>query len=198
MSTSRLEAFSDGVIAVIITIMVLELRAPAAGTGPALLAVAPSFLIYLLSFVVVAIMWVNHHHLLYTARRADVRLLWANNNLLFWMSLTPFVTAWMGTHPTAPVPVALYGVVLCLAAQSFGLLRNALARQHRDDPALHVILRGRGRTKARLASALYALSVGLAFVSVYLAYAVYVLIPALYFLPERQLESDALVLMGKR
>src|SRR5271166_3501798 len=112
MGTNRIEAFSDGVIAVIITIMVLEMKVPRDTTLTSLLGIAPQFLAYLLSFLVVAIMWVNHHHLLHAARRADARLLWSNNNLLFWMSLIPFVTAYMGDHFRDPRAVALYGVVL--------------------------------------------------------------------------------------
>src|SRR4030081_765001 len=108
MTTSRLEAFSDGVIAIIVTIMVLELRPPVQPTVQGLLRVAPSLLSYLLSFLVVAIMWVNHHHMIHSVRRADARLLWSNNTLLFWMSLVPFVTAFMGNNPRDPRAVALY------------------------------------------------------------------------------------------
>ena len=188
MSTSRLEAFSDGVIAVIITIMVLELHAPADSSWGALRAVAPAFFVYVLSFIVVAIMWGNHHHLLHTARRATGRLIWANANLLFWMSLIPFVTAWMGTHPAAQVPVALYGVVMMLAGGSFHILRTELSRQHYDDLALRAIDASAFK-RIRLSVGLYALSVGTAFVWVYLSYAIFVLIPAWYFLPDRKIEQ---------
>src|SRR5271167_2722969 len=136
MGTNRLEAFSDGVIAVIITIMVSELKVPGDTTLGSLRSVAPQFLSYLLSFLIVAIMWVNHHHLLHAARRPDARLLWSNNILLFWMSLVPFVTAYMGNSPHDPRAVALYGVVLSLCSVSFALLRTAIANHHRDDPDL--------------------------------------------------------------
>jgi uncharacterized membrane protein len=134
IGTNRLEAFSDGVIAVIITIMVLELKVPRDTTLVSLHGVLPQFLSYLLSFLVVAIMWVNHHHMLHSARRADARLLWSNNILLFWMSLVPFVTAFMGNHPRDPLAVALYGVVLTLCSLSFALLRSAIIQHHHDNP----------------------------------------------------------------
>src|SRR5271167_1214855 len=125
MGTNRLEAFSDGVIAVIITIMVSELKVPGDTTLGSLRSVAPQFLSYLLSFLVVAIMWVNHHHLLHSARRADARLLWSNNNLLFWMSLVPFVTAYMGNSPRDPRAVALYGLIMFMCGSAFSILRAA-------------------------------------------------------------------------
>src|SRR5437660_8754082 len=134
MTTSRLEAFSDGVIAIIVTIMVLELRAPAQPTLRALLKVAPVFLSYALSFLVVAIMWVNHHHMIHSVRQVTARLLWLNLNLLFWMSLIPFVTDYMGKNYRQPLPVALYGASLTLCAAGFYLLRIELACQHQDDP----------------------------------------------------------------
>src|SRR5271155_1963281 len=136
MGTNRLEAFSDGVIAVIITIMVLELKVPRDTTLASLRSLGPQFLSYVLSFLVVAIMWVNHHHLLRSARRADARLLWSNNILLFWMSLVPFVTAFMGNSPHDPRAVALYGIVLTLCSISFVLLRTVIAQHHREDPDL--------------------------------------------------------------
>jgi uncharacterized membrane protein len=134
IGTNRLEAFSDGVIAVIITIMVLELKVPRDTTLVSLRGVLPQFLSYLLSFLVVAIMWVNHHHMLHSARRADARLLWSNNTLLFWMSLVPFVTAYMGNNWRDPRAVALYGVVLSLCSVSFAVLRSAIIQHHRDNP----------------------------------------------------------------
>src|SRR5271170_2008946 len=124
MGTGRIEAFSDGVIAVIITIMVLELRVPADPSMAALLRQAPVFCSYGLSFIVVAILWVNHHHLLHAAKRADAALLWANNNLLFWMSLIPFVTAYMGQNHRSALAVAMYGAVLAITATSFTILRR--------------------------------------------------------------------------
>src|SRR5215467_2064323 len=129
MTTGRLEAFSDGVIAIIVTIMVLELRTPAQPTWPALLKVAPIFISYGLSFLVVAIMWVNHHHLIHAVRKVTARLLWSNLNLLFWMSLVPFVTEFVGKNYHEPMAVALYGLDLALCGCSFWLLRTELVRQ---------------------------------------------------------------------
>src|SRR6266704_3930203 len=119
MSTNRLEAFSDGVIAIIVTIMVLELRAPSQPTLAALWKVAPVFISYGLSFLVVAIMWVNHHHLIHAVREVNARMLWSNLNLLFWMSLIPFVTDFLGRNPHAPFPVSLYGFDLSLCGVAF-------------------------------------------------------------------------------
>jgi uncharacterized membrane protein len=186
MGTNRLEAFSDGVIAVIITIMVLELRVPRDATLASLRTVLPQFLSYLLSFVVVAIMWVNHHHLLHAARRADARLLWANVLLLFWMSLVPFVTAYMGNNHRDARPVALYGVVLSLCSVSFALLRTAIMQHHRDNPEMlryhrHVAF------KNVLSLLLYGASVVLAFVDVRISFCIFVFVALSYFLPERKL-----------
>jgi uncharacterized membrane protein len=185
MKTSRLEAFSDGVIAVIITIMVLELKVPHAGTPGALLADTPSLLVYCLSFAVVAIMWVNHHHLVEKARRADAALLWSNNNLLFWMSLIPFVTAYLGENCHAPLAVSVYGGVLTFACAAFLLLQIVLAKQDRDDAARQIEFRRLNR-KGIVSIGCYATSVGLAWVSVYFSFAIFVIIPLIYFWPERR------------
>src|SRR6201993_2103145 len=133
MTTSRLEAFSDGVIAIIVTIMVLELRAPSQPTWPALLKIAPVFISYGLSFLIVAIMWVNHHHLIHAVRQVTARLLWSNLNLLFWMSLVPFVTDFVGKNYREPMAVALYGLDLTLCSSAFYLLRIELVRQDGRD-----------------------------------------------------------------
>ena len=185
MKTSRLEAFSDGVIAVIITIMVLELKVPHTAAPEALLTMAPSFLVYGLSFLVVAIMWVNHHHLIEKARHANAALLWANNYLLFWMSLIPFVTAYLGENCHEPLAVAVYGAVMTIASSGFLLLQTTLARQQGKDPALQLEFR-RLNHKALTALAFYAASVGLAFYSVYASFAIFVIFPLLYFWPERK------------
>jgi uncharacterized membrane protein len=186
MGTNRLEAFSDGVIAVIITIMVLELKVPRDTTLSSLRSMAPQFLSYLLSFLVVAIMWVNHHHMLHSARRADARLLWSNNGLLFWMSLVPFVTAYMGNNPRDPRAVALYGIVLSLCSVAFALLRTAIAQHHRDDPDLFLYHR-RMRFKNVSSMLLYMASVPLAFVDVRIAFFIFVYVALSYFFPERKL-----------
>ena len=186
MTTSRLEAFSDGVIAIIVTIMVLELRAPAQPTWPALLKVAPVFLSYGLSFLVAAIMWVNHHHLIHAVRKVTARLLWSNLNLLFWMSLIPFVTDFLGKNYHQPMAASLYGLDLTLCGSSFYLLRTELARQDSGDPNLSEYHAAMQRKNA-FSAALYLLSVPLAYVSVYASFFIFALIPAMYFLPEKRL-----------
>jgi uncharacterized membrane protein len=191
MGTNRLEAFSDGVIAVIITIMVLELRVPQDATLASLRSVLPQFLSYLLSFAVVAIMWVNHHQMLHAARRADGRLLWANNLLLFWMSLVPFVTAYMGNNHRDPRAVALYGIVLSFCSVSFALLRMAIIRHHSDNPEMlryhrHVAF------KNVYSLVLYVAAVVLAYRDVRISFFIFVFVALSYFLPERTLsEADA-------
>jgi len=190
MGTNRLEAFSDGVIAVIITIMVLELKVPRDTTLASLRGVLPQFLSYLLSFVVVAIMWVNHHHLLHSARRADARLLWSNNTLLFWMSLVPFVTAFMGNNSSDPRAVALYGIVLSLCSIAFVLLRAAIIAHHRGDEEM-VGYHRRVQFKNFVSLFLYMASVPLAFVDVRIAFFIFVFVALSYFLPERKLAEVA-------
>lgn len=190
MSTSRVEAFSDGVIAIIVTIMVLQLTHPTQPTLAALLKQAPIFLSYALSFMVVAIMWVNHHHLIHAVLEVNARFLWSNMNLLFWMSLTPFVTDFMGRNPRAPFPVSLYGVSLAMCGFAFWILRIELARQHRSDPEMSEY-HSRVQVKNLFSAFLYLSAAGLAHVSVYISYFIYVLIPALYFLPEKKLATNA-------
>ena len=189
MTTSRLEAFSDGVIAIIVTIMVLELRAPAQPTWPALLKIAPVFISYGLSFLVVAIMWVNHHHMIHVVRHVTARLLWSNLNLLFWMSLVPFVTEFVGKNYREPMAVALYGLDMTLCSAAFCLLRAELMRQesHNDDMMEY----HRGVQRKNICSLLlYLSSAPLAYVSIYASFFVFALIPALYFLPEKKLADS--------
>jgi len=186
MTTSRLEAFSDGVIAIIVTIMVLQLTHPAEPTLASLLKQAPIFLSYALSFVVVAIMWVNHHHLIHAVREVTARLLWSNVNLLFWMSLIPFVSDFLGRNPRVPFPVSLYGFDLAMCGFAFWLLRIELVRQHRHDPEMSEY-HSRMQLKNLFSGVLYLSAGGLAHVSIYISYFVYVLIPVIYFLPERKL-----------
>jgi uncharacterized membrane protein len=195
MTTSRLEAFSDGVIAIIVTIMVLELRAPAQPTLPALLKVAPIFLSYGLSFMVVAIMWVNHHHLVHAVHSVTARLLWSNLYLLFWMSLVPFVTDYMGKNYREPMTVALYGLDLWLCATGYYLLRKELIHQSRHDPAMVEYHQGIQRKNA-FSGGLYLLAVPLAYVSIYASFFIFALIPALYFLPEKKLAGEGSARVG--
>jgi len=189
MTTNRLEAFSDGVIAIIITIMVLELRAPAQPTLAALMKVSPLFLSYALSFLVAAIMWVNHHHLIHAVHAVTARLLWANLYLLFWISLVPFVTYFMGKNYREPMAVALYGLDLSLCASGFYFLRTELIRQSGQDAAM-VEYHERIQRKNALSGALYLLSVPLAYVSIYGSFFIFILIPATYFVPERKLSGE--------
>jgi uncharacterized membrane protein len=189
MGTGRIEAFSDGVIAIIVTIMVLQLTNPSQPTFPALLKQAPIFLSYALSFLVVAIMWVNHHHLIHAVREVTARLLWSNINLLFWMSLTPFVTDFMGHNPHAPFPVSLYGLNLAMCGFAFWLLRIEIAHQHRHDPEMSEY-HSRVQVKNLFSGFLYLSAAALAHVSIYISYFIYVLIPAIYFLPEKKLAAD--------
>ena len=186
MGTNRLEAFSDGVIAVIITIMVLELKVPSDTTLTSLRSLAPQFLSYVLSFLVVAIMWGNHHHLVHSARRVDARLLWSNNALLFWMSLVPFVTAYMGNHHRDPRAVALYGIVLSLCSVSFILLHLAIVQHHRGDPEF-VRYHRRLLLKSLYLLLLYMVSAPLAFVDVRIALFIFVFVALSYFIPDRKL-----------
>ena len=189
MTTSRLEAFSDGVIAIIVTIMVLDLHAPSQPTWRALMKIAPIFLSYGLSFLVVSIMWVNHHHLIHAVREVTGRLLWSNLNLLFWMSLIPFVTDFVGKNHREPMAVALYGLDLALCGSAFYLLRTELVRQESKDGNLRDYHESMQRKNA-FSLALYFLSVPLAYVSVYASFFIFALIPAMYFLPEKQLAAS--------
>src|SRR6202171_2333608 len=160
MRKTRLAAFSDGVIAIIITIMVLELKAPLGASLEALRPVVPVALSYLLSFVYVGIYWNNHHHLFQIVEQIDGPVLWANLHLLFWLSLTPFVTHWMGENHFAPLPVALYGAVLLLSAIAFTILVRVLLRRHRPDSRLAIAI-GDDR-KGNVSLAMYVAAIGLA------------------------------------
>ena len=184
---ARLEAFSDGVIAIIVTIMVLELKLPEHVSEKGLLdglllPMAPKLVTYAMSFLVVAIMWVNHHALMATVHNATRTILWLNNHLLFWMSLIPFSTGFLGENPRLPDAFAVYGFVLAAACGSFTLLRWHAFNQGRDDAGLarvhRVVLR-----KSILATSLYAVSVPLAYVSIHAAAAIFVAVPAMFFLP---------------
>jgi len=190
LGKNRLEGFSDGVIAIIITIMVLELKVPHDASPEALLKLAPVFLSYALSFLIVAIIWVNHHHLVHTVTQVNGRILWLNNHLLFWLSLVPFTTGYLGENHLAPLPVALYGLILFFSGVAFDLLRREIASRQADDPALAALHRRADRTNT-ITAALYLASVPLAWVSVWLSVAVFVLVPVIYFMPGRTIEKLA-------
>ena len=186
MGKGRLEAFSDGVIAIIITIMVLELKAPHGADWAALTALIPNFLSYGLSFVYVAIYWNNHHHLLHTVTRVDGLILWANADLLFWLSLVPLTTAWMGEHYLAPAPTALYGVSLLLPAIAYYLLQKAITRRHGADSTLAHAL---GRDiKGKVSPFLYIAAIVLVSVSPWLSLALYAFVALMWLIPDRRIE----------
>ena len=184
---SRLEAFSDGVMAIIITIMVLELKVPHEATEEALGSLGPLLLSYVLSFVVVGIFWVNHHHLLHTLRQVTGKILWLNIHLLFWLSLLPFITAYLGAFPLQPLPTALYGLVLSFCGLSFDFLRRAVAKQHANDPVM-VALHESVSTRNIVSSALYLICAPLAYVSPWISLVVFVAVPAMYFMPGPTIE----------
>ena len=187
MSKDRLEAFSDGVIAILITIMVLELRVPHAPEPAALLPLAPVFMSYVLSFVFLGIYWNNHHHLLQAVKHVNGPILWANMHLLFWLSLAPFVTGWMGQNNFAPWPVALYGMVQFMAAVSFTVLVYALIGLHGRDSALAVAL---GRDyKGKVSLLVYLLAIPLAFVNSALAGLLYVVVAIIWLAPDPRIEK---------
>jgi uncharacterized membrane protein len=182
LGKNRLEGFSDGVVAIIITIMVLELKVPHEASPEALLKLLPVFLSYALSFLIVAIIWVNHHHLVHTLPQVTGRILWLNNHLLFWLSLVPFTTGFMGENHLAPLAVALYGLVLFFSGVAFDLLRREIALQETTEPEL-VSMHRRSDRRNTITAALYLVSVPLAWVSVWLSVAIFLLVPIVYFMP---------------
>jgi uncharacterized membrane protein len=187
MGKGRLEAFSDGVVAIIITIMVLELKVPHGADWAALSALSPVFLSYVLSFVYVGIYWNNHHHLFQAVHKVNGRILWANLHLLFWLSLTPFVTGWMGENHFAPLPVALYGVNLFMAAISYTILVRALLAHHGPDSTL---ARAIGKDfKGYISLAIYFSAILLSFVYSWIGFALYVLVAIIWFVPDRRIEK---------
>lgn len=183
---NRLEAFSDGVIAVIITIMVLELKPPHGTDLTSLREIAPTFAAYVLSFVFVGIYWNNHHHMLRAAKNIDGRAMWANLHLLFWLSLAPFTTSWLGQNPTAAVPTALYGVGLLLTAIAYSLLQVALVAVNGRDTAFGKAVET--DLKGKLSPLLYLCAIGLAFVSPIISDVLYVVVAVIWFVPDRRLE----------
>jgi uncharacterized membrane protein len=186
MGKSRLEAFSDGVIAIIITIMVLELTVPHDATLGALVPLIPVFLSYTLSFIYVGIYWNNHHHLLHTVTRITGPMLWANLHLLFWLSLIPFVTAWMGENHFAAVPSALYGVVLLMNAIAYSVLQSLIIRSQGTESLLK---RAIGSAwKEKLSPALYVTAIAASFWSERISQAAYVLVALMWLVPDRRIE----------
>lgn len=187
MNKGRIEAFSDGVLAIIITIMVLEMKVP--GNAPELSdlkPILPVFLSYLLSFLYVGIYWSNHHHLLHAIRQPSAGIMWANLHLLFWLSLIPFVTGWMGRNDFAPTPTALYGFVLLCAAMAYLILQRSVTRNEGPEARL---ARSIGRdTKGKFSVVLYLAGVSLAFVNQWVSGACYLIVAVLWLVPDRRVE----------
>jgi uncharacterized membrane protein len=186
MTTNRMEAFSDGVLAILITIMVLELGVPHGADLAALAPLGPVILSYVLSFIYLGIYWNNHHHLLQATHNVDGRILWANLHLLFWLSLVPFGTAWMGENSFAPVPVAAYGVILLLAAIAYYILvRAILAREGTDS----VLAQAVGRdVKGMISPVLYAVAIPIALVAPWVSFAIYSVVAVMWFVPDLRIE----------
>ncbi len=187
MTKSRLEAFSDGVIAVIITIMVLELKVPHGADLAAITPLLPVFLTYILSFVFVGIYWTNHHHMLQATSRVSGGILWANLHLLFWLSLVPFVTGWMGENHFAPLPTAVYGAVLLAAAIAYTILQNTIIAHHGDDSKLASAVGS--DLKGKVSLVLYAVGIAMAFVAQWVSDVLYVAVAFMWLVPDRRIES---------
>ena len=186
MNKGRLEAFSDGVIAIIITIMVLELKVPQGASRQALLPLLPVFLSYVLSFIYVGIYWNNHHHMLHATTHVTGGILWANLHLLFWLSLFPFATAWMGENHFAPVPTALYGIVLLMAAIAYYILQQLIIASQGPDSLLK---RAIGSDwKGKLSPLLYVIAIAVTFRSPVLAQAIFVFVALMWLVPDRRIE----------
>lgn len=187
MKANRMEAFSDGVLAIIITIMVLEFQVPEGHDWHALLELGPKVLSYIFSFVYVGIYWNNHHHLLHMVRTMNGRLMWLNLLLLFWLSLIPFTTAWMGESRFAATPTALYGIVLLIAALAYRLLQLAIIRQHAADSAFAAAM---GKDwKIKLSPLLYLIAVLTAYVSTWISGFFFVLVAVIWFVPDKRIEQ---------
>jgi uncharacterized membrane protein len=187
MSKARLEAFSDGVIAILITIMVLEFKTPQDVTLAALAEQLPLFLVYVLSFVYLGIYWTNHHHLFHAATRISGGVLWANLHLLFWLSLVPFVTAWMAEHGAAALPTAVYSVVLLCAGLAWTIMKNTLVRFEGRQSRVG---RAVGRDiKGRISLALYIAAAALAFVKPWIAQSLVAVVAAMWLVPDRRIET---------
>lgn len=188
MNKGRLEAFSDGVLAIIITIMVLSMQTPEKVTLDALYPVIPVFVSYLLSYIYIGIYWINHHHILHVSRRINGKILWANLHLLFWLSLVPFTTSWVGKDPFEAVPIAFYGGVLFMCAVAFRILEGALIGYHGDDFSLKTLHKNGLKEKVSIAT--YFIAIPLAFVSVWISIACYFGIACWWLIPSKQLEKE--------
>jgi uncharacterized membrane protein len=186
MTKTRLEAFSDAVIAIIMTILVLELKVPHEASLEALEPLIPVFLTYVMSFIYLGIYWNNHHHMLHAADRVNGAVLWANMHLLFWLSLIPFVTGWMGENHFAEVPTSLYGVILLMAAISYTILQTTIIRAHGPGSKLKLAVGGDRKGKASMV--LYAAAIPLAFVNQWISDGIYASVALMWLVPDRRIE----------
>ena len=187
MSKGRLEAFSDGVIAILITILMLELKVPHGDDWSALRSMAPTFVSYLLSFVFIGIYWNNHHHMMHTVTRINGAILWANMHLLFWLSLVPFTTAWLGENYESPLPTAAYGVGLFVSGLAYWLLQVAIIADQGPNGTLQAAV-GKDH-KSKISMALYSSAIGLSFVNTRVADALYVAVATVWLVPDRRIEK---------
>ena len=189
MKTGRLEAFSDGVLAIVITIMVLEMKAPEETDLKSLLETFPIFLSYLLSFIYLGIYWNNHHHLLQVTQKVNGKILWCNLHLLFWLSLIPFATSWIGENYTAALPIALYGFILLMAAIAYWILEIQLIKFHDENfPLRKLTQRG---AKEHLSIIIYLIAIPAAFLNYWISIACFVVVAVMWIVPDRRLESVA-------
>jgi len=188
MNKQRLEAFSDGVFAIIITIMVLELRVPHGGEWASLKPLLPVIISYVLSFIYIGIYWNNHHHMMQAVKFVNGTILWANLHLLFWLSLIPFVTGWMGENHFAPATLALYGFILFMNGVAYSILSTALIRLHGKNSALGAAV-GNG-TKGKVSVAIYLIAILLSFVNSLISFGLYVIVAAIWFIPDKRIEQE--------
>lgn len=188
MNKTRLEAFSDAVIAIILTIMVLELKVPHGDTFEILKPLLPVFLAYVLSFVYLGIYWNNHHHMLQATRRVNGKILWANMHLLFWLSLVPFATGWMGENHFAAMPTALYGIVLLMCALAYTILQMTIVKHHTEEENLLGKAVGKD-LKGKISIVCYLLAIGFAFVQENISHALYVVVALIWLVPDRRIET---------
>lgn len=187
MTKGRLEAFSDGVIAIIITIMVLEFKVPHEVTLDALIELCPKFISYILSFIYVGIYWNNHHHLFHAAQKVNGPTLWANLHLLFWLSLIPFASAWMGEHHGAAMPVALYGIVLMMTGTAYGILVQVLLKLHGKET---ILAKAIGKdVKGIISVIIYLVAIPFSFVNSWISSALYVVVALIWLVPDRRIEG---------
>lgn len=187
MKKGRLEAFSDGVLAIIITIMVLEMKVPRGNTLSALKPVLPAFISYVLSFIYIGIYWNNHHHMMHAANKVNGKVLWANSHLLFWLSLIPFVTNWMGANDFTTVPVMLYGIILFMAAIAYYILAHTLTSLHGKTSSIAMALGN--DLKGKISFLFYIVGIGFTFSHPLIGFACYVLVAIVWFVPDKRFET---------